>query len=198
MAVVRAATIFVGLVVTIVLAGWMFEFPVFKSVVPGLTTMKANTAICLGLTALGVWLARTREGRSRYYLVIYLLVGVVSLTAAITLSEYVFGWNAGIDELFFPDPEHLHTLYPPGRLAPGTAICFILLSGALVGWDAWPRFSHGLALTTVLVTLVATIGYLYNLPTLTEPGDIPQSQFTPFSVFLLSVPECWLLAPIEA
>lgn len=168
--IVPAAVLFTGLLAALVLLGWAFDIRTLKSILPSLTTMKPNTAACLGLTAAALWLSRTVELRRHYSLIIWILGALVIAVAVITLFEYGFGWSAGIDELLFRDSEHVGTAYPPGRLAPGTAVCFVLLSGALLALDSWPRISHGLTLAAALTALIGMIGYLYNLPTLYGAG----------------------------
>ncbi len=149
-----------------VLWGWILDVRVLKSVLPQFTTMKANAALCILLTAAAIWLSRSEALRRRYQIWIWILVAVVSITALLTASEYLFHWNAGLDELLFYDFEHSGVIYPPGRFAPGTALCLLLLSGALLALDRRPLLSHGLALAVVLVSLIGLIAYLYNLPTL--------------------------------
>ena len=40
----------------LVLAGWIFDIQIFKTLLPGLVTMKANTAICFMMVGLAVCL----------------------------------------------------------------------------------------------------------------------------------------------
>ncbi len=167
---VRAAVAFTAAVALLVLLGWALDIRVLKSVLPHLTTMKANTAACLGLTAAALWLSRTAESRLRHRVAVWAIAAVVMATAAITLGEYAFGWNAGIDELLFRDPLHAGTQYPPGRFAPGTGICCLLFSGALLAIDVRPRVSEGFTLAGLLVAVIGLIGYLYSLPTLYGAG----------------------------
>ncbi len=168
--VVPMAAALVALIAFITLSGWVLKIRILQSLGPGLTTMKANTAIGLGLTALALWLAGTPAHRRRHSLLIWVLLAIVSVLAALTLSEYRLHWNAGIDELIFRDPEHYNTSSPPGRLAPATALCLLLLSAALLLIDKMRRVSQGLVLTTVLIALVSLLGYIYDLPTLYGPG----------------------------
>ena len=161
---VAVAAILVALIVAITLAGWLFHIRLLQSWGPQLATMKVNTALGLGLTALTLWLSRTPDCRKRHGLLIWVLLGMVSAVALITLAEYAFNWNAGIDELVLPDPEHQNAAYPHGRMAPATALCFLLLSCALILIDRFRRTSQGLILLTFLVSLIGLVGYVYHLP----------------------------------
>ena len=41
---------------SIVILGWMFNIPLFKSILPGLVTMKANTALCFIFAGGALWM----------------------------------------------------------------------------------------------------------------------------------------------
>ena len=155
------------------LAGWLFGVEALRSIVPGWTSMKANTAVGLILAGLSLWLlrqdppnpARRRAGR--------LCAGVVALIGAITLAEYLFGWRPGIDELLFKDTSRNVGADGPGRMALFTTIYFIALGGAL--WQLPGCTRRGLRLIQLLATLIAlaglinVLGYLYGVTTLSGP-----------------------------
>src|SRR5689334_11647378 len=89
-----------------VLAGWMVDSRTMKSVLPQFTTMKANTALGLLLSAAAVFesmLPFRSAWQRRLALFLALLAGTLG---AITLAEYRFGLNLGIDQLLVSDPEH--------------------------------------------------------------------------------------------
>ena len=47
------------------LAGWVFGVPVLKSGLPGQVQIKANTAICLILLGVSLWLRRKANEQTR-------------------------------------------------------------------------------------------------------------------------------------
>ena len=56
---------------------------------------------------------------------------------ALVLGEYVFGWSLGIDEWPFIDHDgRAAGVAFPGRCAPTTAVCFVLLTAALLTLDS--------------------------------------------------------------
>jgi PAS domain S-box-containing protein len=114
----------------LVLIGWQLDLAVLKSAIPGFVTMKVNTAICFVLagSSLGLqtrqlqsWLgARIANGCA---------IGIVSI-ALLTICEYLWGWNLGIDELLVPDLSTVGTV-APGRMGINTAVNFCLTGTAL-------------------------------------------------------------------
>ena len=116
----------------IVLLGWAFHIAMFKSVFPGLVTMKANTALGLLLGGLGLSLLSREKVGSTLRLCIASLGGVIIALGSLTLGEYFFGWNLGIDELLFRDAPQSVGTSQPGRMSPSTAFCFVMVGSALV------------------------------------------------------------------
>src|SRR6266540_4989150 len=45
----------------LVLVGWLFDIPALQSVIPGLATMKANSALAFVLASISLWLAHTKH-----------------------------------------------------------------------------------------------------------------------------------------
>ena len=152
----------------LVLVGWTFNLNLLTRIVPSFVTMKANTAISFALMGLvlllsksAAWRAHRRMAQARW-----VLITIVGLIAVLTLSEYVFGVNAYIDELLFIDYEHHGTHYPAGRLSPITAINFLLLGAAFILMNVQPKASQGLAIVAFLISLLGAVGYFYHLQSL--------------------------------
>jgi len=155
----RIAAYLVGTIACIALAGWILRIPVLTSVVPGLVSMKANTA--LAFLMLSGALCAAAEGRwpawQRW------LALAAALIAVLTLFEYVSGTSLGIDHVLFRD--FGHSVYP-GRMAPISAVNFLLLAAALL----MPSFrrsdyvKESLALLLALSATLAIVGYIYGVP----------------------------------
>ena len=160
----KAAAFLAVLAGTAVLHGWFFDIALLKSLLPVWVSMKANTAACFILCGIALlWAQHAQDLQSRFSRLCAFLVG---LTGLLTLCEYIFGWNIGLDSLLFS--EHAGTVGTshPGRMAPETALCFVLLACALflVGKVLQTRLTILASLTLgLLVTtsaLAALLSYL--------------------------------------
>jgi diguanylate cyclase (GGDEF)-like protein len=153
------AACLVGTIACIALAGWILRIPVLTSLVPGLVSMKANTAI--GFLLLSGALCAASEGRwprwQRWFAV------AAALLSSLTLFEYVSGISLGIDQVLFRDP--VNSLHP-GRMAPISAVNFLLLAAALLipSSRRGNYVKEGLALLLALSATLAIVGYIYGVP----------------------------------
>jgi PAS domain S-box-containing protein len=151
-----------------VLGGWASNNATLKSIFPGLVTMKVNTALGILLGGVGlIFLSPKKIGPSLRFGTAALAV-IVSALGAATLGEYFFGWNLGIDELFFRDPIGSMGTSQPGRMSPATAFCFgltgIALGAASLAVRAPWRLSLLSALSATLTVIggTATLGQISN------------------------------------
>ncbi|MBI5684193.1 MAG: PAS domain S-box protein [Verrucomicrobia bacterium] len=162
-----------------VLAGWLFGVDALKSVLPGLPTMKTNTALCFLLAGVALVLcSRRREeagtsskrdasASSRRRLQAGMAAAlVVLLVAGLTLAEYITGANFGMDELLFRDTRDRHTIFP-GRMVQATALGFLLSGASLLLLTARSRparrVQQALAVCVAVIGTVAILGYTYNV-----------------------------------
>ena len=113
-----------------VLTGWALNIGVLKSVLPGWVTMKPNTALCFMLVGLGLGLGLRQSPGAGVFLsrLCLLLTGLIGL---LSLGEYVLGRNLGIDQVLFPELSSAVGTSHPGRMAPDTALCFILCAAGV-------------------------------------------------------------------
>jgi PAS domain S-box-containing protein len=91
----------------------------------------------------------------------------VILIGLLTLIEYLFGWNFGIDELLLRSSPV--TTFYPGRMGLNTALNFILVGTIkLINQKTRRSFWYAQILTLIaaLISLQAVIGYAYNVKVL--------------------------------
>lgn len=152
----------------LVLCGWAWGIPTLKSLAPGWVSMKANTAagfVLLG-TAMGLVIRPPLRwnpiGTVRLARVLAALSGLAGL---LTLGEYLFAWDLGIDQCLFSEPPGTPATSHPGRMAPETALCFTLLASA-VGFNSvseqhwWGSAAASCSLLVLIYTLTAMLAYL--------------------------------------
>lgn len=157
----RGSGIAVTVIGSIVLIGWVFDIAALKSFFPGFVTMKANTALCFTLSGISLYIALREDFWARR--IAKGLAFAVTAIGILTLSEYAFNIDLGIDQLLFGDlPEITH---PTGRMAPMTALNFSILGLALLFLNFGARNNYLVAqvltLIPVFFTLGAFLGYVY-------------------------------------
>lgn len=145
----------------IVLVGWTFDISELKSILASWVAMKANTAVCFILTGIALLLIAaphatlTPQHSTLLLRLAWFLCLLVGLIGLLTLCEYVFNWNLGIDQWLFREPGGTVGTSDPGRMAPDAALSFVLLSAAL--WiSSGLRKSRWTVLTSVSFCLLVT------------------------------------------
>ncbi len=140
-----------------VLCGWALDVPLLKSISTAWVTMKANTAVCFALAGVALWFSAVPRLRGP-------AAALVVLIAALTLAQYIFGADVRIDQLLFKEVAPIQTSNP-GRMAPATALNFILIGLALLFLNARRRFwaVEVMVLAVFITSLMAVIGYVYDV-----------------------------------
>ena len=141
----------------LVLAGWLFGVEAFTRLWPGLVAMKANTAACFVLAGAALLLRNRNAWRQA-------LAAVIGAVGVSTLAEYATGVETGLDQLLFHEVTGVQTAHL-GRMAPATALGFVLVAMALLLLRAKGRITRALgpalALAAGITGAVVVIGYLY-------------------------------------
>ena len=123
------SAVFIAALGLMVLLGWFFHIPSLIQLRPGLPPMTRNAAACFSLCGLAL-LTIVLKGPKW---IAVSCAGIVSVASVLTIFEYAFRINAGIDELLGPSYLVLR-VSSPGRMAPVVAISFALGSiGLLLG-----------------------------------------------------------------
>jgi signal transduction histidine kinase len=153
-----------------VLAGWWLGIPRLQNVWRAGPLLPFNGGLLLLLlgAALGLMhghAAGTKTGlRYRAGQAAALLAATAGL---VTLAEYLFGWNPGIDEWFWKDPLAAARKAIPGRISFQTALAVVGLGLGLFLLDVrirklWP--AQALGVISGLTAFLGLIGYACDVP----------------------------------
>ncbi len=156
----------VVLVGGLALLGWIFDIPALQSVFLGALTMKANTAVGFVLAGASLWLAVSDLAGWRIRRLKQACAVAVALIGLLTLSQYLFGWDLGIDQLLFTEPAGAFGTVIPGRMAPHTALNFLLVGLGLLLLDRETRhgrLSQFLIVPAGVIALLGLLGYAYGV-----------------------------------
>ena len=180
----------------LVLAGWLFNVGSLKSISPGLATMKANTAVCFILQGVSLLILAEDRGRILRYLG-YACAFATAMVAALTLAEYLCGWNPGIDQVLARDSSLVKGLSYPGRPSPATGLSFLLLAGVLplLNEPRWRWLADGLALVVLGLSLLALLGYAYGVSSLYQIGPYSTTALHTATIFSILGAGCILTRP---
>jgi len=178
-----------------VILGWIFDLQLFKSILPGLVTMKANTAVCFILGGFSLFIlhrrraeltARKHEKIDKF--LIYSCSFLIILISLLTLAQYRFNLDLGIDQLLFKESYALTSRGTPGRMAPNTAAAFLLLGTALLLLsERRPKYRRVqiLSCCAFLIAFLGLIGYIYGKALFYRIGDYTGMALHTSAAFML-------------
>ena len=127
---------------------------------------------------------RARRAQRRIAQACAIVVAVIGL---LTLVEYLSGLDLGIDQRLFAESSGAVGTFAPGRMAPTTALNFLMIGLALVLLDA-PRASRAVALlvlTTGAIGLLNLVGYVYGVQVLDGLASYTQIALHTSVVFIV-------------
>src|SRR5688572_1733962 len=163
----RIAVAVIGMGAVVVL-GWILDVRILKGFLPGLISMKINTAVGCVLAAYG--LSRTARERveRRDVAVAAACAAAVCALGALTLVEHFPAVDLGVDQALVRDAREDGNPGAPGRIAPATAINFVLVGLALLCLMSSRRTlrvaGQSAALLAAGLSLVAIAAYLLEGP----------------------------------
>ncbi len=190
-AIPQVASIIAVLTGCMVLAGWGLRIELFKSVVPGLVAMNPMTALAFILLGFALWFSATQPTDWRRYIV-QACGGIVALTGLLKLCESFFGWQTGVDRLLFRDALEVIVAGRPNRMAPNTALNFLLLGCAVLLFDLKTRRGYYpvqlLFVSSLLGSLLPVVGYIYGVQSFYGVGSfIPMALHTAITFLVLVI-----------
>ena len=172
-----------------VLVGWGLDVHWLTTLHPRGVTMKINTAIAFILAGAALaWLNRAeRQQEPRLRFPAALAASAVSALGLATLIEYA-DHDLGLDNLLMEDLVGSFGTLSPGRMAPSSALGFLLVGLALLlqasSDKAW-RLVQALTLSTVLAPLLALLSLIYGLDNRYGMGSANQTALPTIAAFLL-------------
>ncbi len=119
---------------SLVIVGSFVHQPVLSNLFSGLT-MRVNAAIGFIGSGLALSLLTAHPLTPSRARIAAGLATFVGCLGALSLFEYVFEVDLGIDQLVFTHPPDQEGVLARGRMAPNTAAAFMLIAGALLTLD---------------------------------------------------------------
>jgi len=161
----NAASLILVAMGLIVITGWFLHIPLLKSFLPNQPGMRFNTALTLLLMGSVLWLMKNEESSPVKKRLGRLLAGLVLLLCLLTLGEYLFRWDLGIDEFFVTDSDSPANLYP-GRIPPLALLCASLSSISLLRLGS--KLSRYFTYVVTVVSLLIVFNNLFNFQVLSS------------------------------
>lgn len=172
--VAQVSSLIACLVGVLVFLGWFFDIELIKRFGDtDLVTMKPNTALCFLLSGVSLWIVQqekavTNSENILYWRLSQICAGIVTFIGVITVIQYLFAWDFGIDQLLFPDkPNALFTSHP-GRMGFNSAVNFVLVGISLLNLTRTPNrrsywYAQILAVIASVIALQVVISYGYKV-----------------------------------
>jgi diguanylate cyclase (GGDEF)-like protein len=188
----RVGAVVVVAVGIAVVIGWFLNIALLKSVLPGLASMKVNTACSFLASGVALWIVHTCAQGSGSLRLARTLSAIVAALGGLTLAEDLFGLDLGIDQLILPDTQEATGTLTPGRMSPATALNFLLVGFALLALKARQSHlaagAHWLLIAPIFISTLAIVGYAYGVSSLYAVGPYTSmAAHTALSFFILSL-----------
>lgn len=169
---------------SLVLIGWFAEVELLTRIKSDFPAMNPTTAVCIIISGFSVLL--NLHGHIRLAMVGGCLVAAAGAAKLVD----VFGGSVPVDQLLFFDSLNKGPGLP-NRMAPNTAVAFILIGLGLKFSGSRPRMlrlmSQVLAVLALLISLFAITGYAYGIGQLRGVGSfIPMALHTAVTLAALS------------
>jgi hypothetical protein len=186
----KVASLITIVVGCFVFAGWFFDIPSFKSILPGIVSIKFNTAVCFILSGIALYLLETPSISGSRKIVASLCSWIVLLIGILSLSEYIFGYNLGIDELLWKEGPGTFATAFPGRMSISTAVNFTFLGVIfpMLGKRKYHWPIQFLIIAIIPGSVLVILNYLFGVSFL---NSIPQLNNIALPTAILFIVLCW-------
>ncbi len=175
----------------IVLAGWQFDQPMLRELIPGAPATTPLTAFLLFSLGIALFLINqlTPEGGSSSGVwlrgAVWLLAGTAVSFSLFSLTQFLFSLNPSLELLLYPTlVQQLETDFP-GRPSPHTAIngmiCGCALLSATIRHPQAQKLTTALTLSSLSIPWVVIFGYLTFANPLYALQNSPQTGMSPIT-----------------
>jgi cytochrome bd-type quinol oxidase subunit 2 len=154
-----------------VIAGWIFDIGVFKTISPAFVSMKFSTAFSFVASGISLYfLVRTHEEElEKAQVALSITSFTLSLLMGLLLFSVIFGIDTGIENLFMREIGAVKSVVP-GRPSLPTMVNFLLIAFAgilalLNPERPAPRLKI-VGIAVCAIGAVAVAGYILNAPLL--------------------------------
>ncbi len=160
------SSILIALLGFIMILGWIFNILILESPGPNFSTVKSDLALCFVLIGTSLWLLQTRIISKRKQQISHILAGIVILIGILTIIEYLFSLNLGIDQLLFIQYPSASDSLSSNRMEFIAALNISLVGTALLllgkGIEKHKSAQY-LGIIVGIFSLMAFMGYIYHI-----------------------------------
>ena len=181
-----------GVIGILVLLGWALDIEFLQRIMPGLVAMNPATAVAFVLAGVALWSLQAEPNRLLMLRAAQACAGGVALIGLLKLCALLGGPDACVDQwLFAAKLETGGIIGFPNRMAPNTALNFLLAGSALLLLGVKTRrgayLAQLLAIAVALTSLLAVIGYVFNSGAFYRVGAfIPMALHTALTFLMLA------------
>jgi len=189
---IKRVVVFIAIVTgCIVLAGWLFNMQALKSLLPRYGTMRINTAICFILSGLTLYLLHDGRSVNKFKKnIAYVFSSLILVTGILSLCYYIFGWDGGINELFWNAKMQNAGDDNYGRMSLIVSFNFTFLGiiFLLLGKRKYNLIIQVLLVAMIPGSLVVILSHLFGISFLTSiPFQAPTSMLTAILFIVLFI-----------
>ncbi|OPX58313.1 MAG: nitrate/nitrite sensor protein NarQ [Methanobacterium sp. PtaB.Bin024] len=184
--------IIVAIIGFLILFGWAFNIPMFKSPGPAFSTVKSNVGLAFIAIGISLWIFQIQRENKWVHIIAQIFSVLAIILGCAIMLEYFFNLNLGIDQMMFREAKGALLTYTPNRMAFTAALNISLLGLALLSMDQKTkggyRVSQALAIISGFLSLLSLLGYVYGVQLLYYiPNYTSISIYAAFTFFLMAV-----------
>lgn len=154
----------------IVMAGWILDIEVLKSILPVWVTMKFSTALSFFLSGITLYFITSffEKRADLVQIALSLTTLMILLLMATLLVSTFLDVRTGVEDLFVRETEDAVKTTTPGRPSVGTMINFILvaIAGILTLFDMKKLGQKIYVIGSIILVIgsLAVLGYVLSMP----------------------------------